>query len=215
MRLNPLKPKATASERTPRSQARPPRAQSPALFAVAVFAVFCSLVAAILLLAGIGNKKTSFETGALRVATSAQSTAAPAGFLGYKWGDPLRAVRTDPFIKVIGPNHEGVTTYSVKRTDSLLGLPVKEEDYWFSHGRFHEGVACIASSQSLKKAKDALVKAFGPPSFASEQVWRWHWPQASVTAQLNADTNIQISIWNDAVRPVSFKTQNRQTLKSR
>jgi hypothetical protein len=210
MRLNPFKPKRPFVGRT-----WPALALSPGQFAVALCAVFSLIVAGILALADVGNTKTSFETGALRPAISMQSASAPAGFLGYKWGDPLRAVRTDPFIKVIGPNHEGVTTYSVKRTDSLLGLPVKEEDYWFSHGRFHEGVACIASSQSLKTAKDALVKAFGPPSFASEQLWRWHWPQASVTAQLNADTNIQVSIWNDAVRPVSFKTQNRQTLKSR
>jgi len=166
-------------------------------------------------LAGIGNTKTRPASGALRVATAAQSTPAPVGFLGYKWGDPLRAVRTKALIEIVGPNHEGVTSYSVNSTDSLFGLPIKEEGYWFSRGRFSEGVAWIARNQSLKAAKDALVKAFGPPTFASEQLWKWHWPNTGVTAQLNADTSIQISIWKDAVHPVSARTQNRNVQKSR
>lgn len=215
MRLNPFKAKATASKRPPGSQPRPARAQSPGLFAVALFALFCSLVGGILLLAGLGNTRTRLATGARRVATSAQSTPAPVGFLGYKWGDPLRAVRTEAFIKIIGPNHEGLTSYSVKSTDSLFGLPVKEEGYWFSHGRFSEGVASVANNQSLNAARDALVKAFGPPSFASQQLWKWQWPRTGVSAQLNADTSIQIHIWNDAVHPVSFKTQNRNVQKLR
>jgi hypothetical protein len=124
-------------------------------------------------------------------------------------------VRAGSSIKIIGPNHEGLTSYSLKSTDSLFGLPVKEEGYWFSHGRFCEGVAWVASNQPLKAAKDALVKAFGPPSFTSEQLWKWHWPQSGVTAQLNADTSIQIHIWNDAVYPISLKTRNRQAQKSR
>jgi len=215
MRLNPVKDKATASKRPPGSQARPPRAQSPGLFAVGLFALFCSLVGGILLLAGLGNTRTRPATGPRRVAAFAQSTPAPVGFLGYKWGDPLRAVRTEALIKLVGPNHEGLTSYSVKSTDSLFGLPVKEEGYWFSSGRFSEGVASIASNQSLKAARDALVKAFGPPSFASDQLWKWHWPNTGVTAQLNADTSIQISIWKDAVHPVSLKTQDRNAQKSR
>jgi hypothetical protein len=212
MRLNPFKPKRAVVGRT-----WPALTLSPGQFAVAVCAVFSLVVAAILALARVGNTKTSLESGALRVAISRQSNPAPAGFIGYKWGDSLPAAHTQALIKILVPNHEGLTTYSVKRTDSLLGLPVKEENYWFSHGRFYKGVAWVASNQSLKAAKAALLKALGPPSFSSEplQLWKWYWPQTGVTAQLKADTSIQISIWSDAVHPVNFKTQNRKAHASR
>jgi hypothetical protein len=212
MRLNPFKPKRAVV-----GQTWPALTLSPAQFAVALCAVFSILVAAILALAGVGKTKTIFESGALRVAISRQSNPAPAGFIGYKWGDSLPAAHTQALIKILVPNHEGLTTYSVKRTDSLLGLPVKEENYWFSHGRFYKGVAWVARSQSLIAAKAALLKALGPPSFSSEplQLWKWYWPQTGVTAQLKADTSIQITIWSDAVHPVHFKTQNRKGHTSR
>ena len=212
MRLNPSKSKRAPVGRTPRVLAL-----SPAQFAVTLCAVFSLVVAAVLALARVGNTKTSFESAALPVASSTRSNPAPAGFISYKWGDSLPTLHTAAFTKILGPNHEGLTTYSVKRTGSLLGLPVKEENYWFSQGRFYEGVAWVASNQSLKAARDALVKVLGPPSFSSErlQLWKWNWPQSGVTAQLKADTSIQINIWNDAVHPANFKAQNRKAHTSR
>jgi hypothetical protein len=219
MRLNRFKSWGPASKSPTKRPivGRTSLARSPGQFAVALCAVFSLLVAAILALARVGNTKTSFESGALRVATFTQSKPAPAGFIGYKWGDPPPAVHTKALVKVLGPNHEGLTAYSVKRTGSLLGLPVKEEGYWFSHGGFFEGVAWVANDQSLKAAKAALRKALGPPSFSSErlQLWKWHWPQTGVTAQLKADTSIQISIWNDAVHPVNLKIPDRKAQRSR
>jgi hypothetical protein len=110
----------------------------------------------------------------------------PTGFRSFKWGAPPRS----GLKKIMGPTDEGLTMYaplSPKKPDPLFDIPVAEEDYSFVHGKFYQGDAYLDGEPNLLKMKNALVQAFGNPSFTNEslKIWKWKWPKKAIEIDLH------------------------------
>jgi hypothetical protein len=109
----------------------------------------------------------------------------PTGFRNFKWGTPPRG----NLKKFSGPTDEGLTMYVPlsKKPDPLFNIPVAEEDFSFVHGKFYQGDAYLDGEPNLLKMKNALVQAFGNPSFTNEnlKIWKWKWPKKSIEIQLS------------------------------
>ena len=120
------------------------------------------------------------------VAVSVAATGEPpTGFRNFKWGTPPRS----SLKKFSGPTDEGLTMYvplSSKKPGPLFDIPVAEEDYSFVHGKFYQGDAYLDGEPNLQRMKNALVQAFGNPSFTNEnlKIWKWKWPKRSIEIQL-------------------------------
>jgi hypothetical protein len=113
----------------------------------------------------------------------------PTGFRNFKWGSPPRGD-----IKKMGDYDDGLAMYvptGAKKLDPLFDLPVAEEDYSFSHGKFYSGDAYFDGESKLQMMKAALMKEFGTPSFANEslRVWKWKWPNSAVEIDLSYQAN--------------------------
>jgi len=108
----------------------------------------------------------------------------PTGFRNFKWGAPPGS----SLKKFSGPTDEGLTMYVPlsKKPEPLFNIPVAEEDYSFVHGKFYQGDAYLDGAPSLQRMKNALVQAFGNPSFTNEnlKIWKWKWPKRSIEIQL-------------------------------
>jgi hypothetical protein len=108
----------------------------------------------------------------------------PTGFRNFKWGASPRSTLK----KFSGPTEEGLTMYVPlsKKSEPLYGIPVAEEDYSFVHGKFYQGDVFLDGEPNLQKMKDALVHAFGNPTFTNEnlKIWKWRWPKQSIEIQL-------------------------------
>ena len=74
-----------------------------------------------------------------------------------------------------------------KKPEPLFDVPVAEEDYSFVHGKFYQGDAYLDGEPNLLKMKNALVQAFGNPSFTNEnlKIWKWKWPKKSIEIDLH------------------------------
>ncbi len=74
-----------------------------------------------------------------------------------------------------------------KKLEPLFNIPVAEEDYSFVHGKFFQGDAYLDGEPNLLKMRNALVQAFGNPSFANEnlKIWKWKWPKKSIEIDLH------------------------------
>jgi hypothetical protein len=110
----------------------------------------------------------------------------PTGFRDFKWG----AAPRNGLKKIMGPTDDGLTMYGLspsKKSGPLFDIPVAEEDYSFVHGKFYQGDAYLDGEENLFKMKSALIKAFGNPSFANEQlrIWRWKWPSRAIEISLH------------------------------
>ena len=109
----------------------------------------------------------------------------PIGYRSFKWGAPPR----NGLKKIMGPTDEGLTMYvplSSKTPGPLFDIHVAEEDYSFVHGKFYQGDAYLEGEPNLQRMKNALVQAFGNPSFTNEnlKIWKWKWPKRSIEIQL-------------------------------
>jgi hypothetical protein len=98
----------------------------------------------------------------------------PSGYRAIKWGSAPR-----PDLKKYNGPTDGLTLY-VPATPPLplFDIPVAEEDYTYSKGKFYSANAYVDGEGNLQKMKAALFKKFGPPSFANESlsIWKWKWP---------------------------------------
>ena len=121
----------------------------------------------------------------VRVTVIEAAGAPPNGFRSFKWG----ASPDGGLKKIAGPT-DGVTMYapaSGKTLPPLFGLPVSEEAYSFSRGKFYSGSAWFDGRENFTKVKAALFKEFGQPAFANENtsVWKWKWPNSKIEVQLS------------------------------
>lgn len=111
---------------------------------------------------------------------------APSEFRTIKWGSkPASGMK-----RLTGPTSDGTSLYapsSGKKSLSLYDVPVAEEAYSYTHGKFYSGSAWLDGQPNLEKMKVALTKQFGPPSFANEQakIWRWKWPVSRIEVTLH------------------------------
>jgi hypothetical protein len=78
-----------------------------------------------------------------------------------------------------------------KKLQPLFELPVTEEAYLFTQGRFYSGIARIAGRANFHNIATALTGALGEPSYPSERpdVLKWTWPRSSIEVELSYDRN--------------------------
>lgn len=116
------------------------------------------------------EKMKSLSTVARAPAVGAQ----PSGYRAIKWG-----TAPQPGLKKFSDLPDGLIMYVPTTTPlPLFEIPVAEEDYTYSHGKFYSADAYVDGESNLQKMKAALVNKFGQPSFANESlsIWRWKWP---------------------------------------
>ena len=86
----------------------------------------------------------------------------------------------------------------------LFGMPVAEEAYQFSKLRFYSGSAWVDGRENFEKAKEALTKLYGPPTFSNRasELFKWQWPGTKVEVQLYYQAKFSrttITFLNDAI----------------
>jgi hypothetical protein len=121
----------------------------------------------------------------LLFAVIAKADGPPSGYRTFKWGAAPGATLK----KMMGPTDEGISMYvplKGKSVGPLFDLPVAEEDYSFSHGKFFQGEAYLDGADMLQKMKTILIEKFGKPTFVNEnlKVWKWKWPVGSIEVDL-------------------------------
>ncbi len=132
---------------------------------LSVFAILCVLIGGVSILDAAGP---------------------PKGFRSLKWGAaPVATLK-----KVTGPTSDGTTMYvpaSGKVLPSLFSLPVAEEAYSFTKGKFFSGSAWLDGRATFEKMKAALMKEYGQPSFSNERLylWKWKWPRSRIEVHLS------------------------------
>jgi hypothetical protein len=114
----------------------------------------------------------------------ANAAEPPTGFRNFKWGAPPSGK-----LKKTASGTGGATIYvpmAGKRLAPLFGLPVTEEAYVFSNGKFYRGMAWLSGKDNFEKSKSFLEKEYGKPSFANESIylWKWKWPGSRVEVHL-------------------------------
>jgi hypothetical protein len=110
----------------------------------------------------------------------------PKGFRTVKWG----AAPTAGLKKFAGPTDDGTSLYILakgKKSQPLFDIPVAEEDYSYTKGKFYAGNAYLDSQPNLERMKAALSKAYGPPTFVNEKlnIWAWEWPRSKIKVSLS------------------------------
>jgi hypothetical protein len=118
---------------------------------------------------------------------SAVSSAAepPKGFRNFKWGSAPNAS-----LKKSSDPTSDISMYvpaSGKTPLPLFDVPVAEEAYSFSKGKFFSGDAWFNGQENFEKVKAALFKAYGQPSFANEEMnlWKWKWAGKQIEVHLS------------------------------
>src|ERR1044071_3411407 len=111
--------------------------------------------------------------------------------------------------RISGPTPDGTSLYvptagGGKAPQPFLGLPVAEEAYSFSHGRFYSGSVWLDGRANFEKAKAELVKAYGQPAFSNPRLdlHKWKWPRSKVEVSLSYQARVQrttITFVNDEV----------------
>ena len=127
----------------------------------------------------------AFVASILSFSAAAALSEPPKGFRNLKWGSaPGSGLK-----KIMGPTSDGTSMYvpaAGKKLEPLFDIPVVEEGYSYSKGKFFSGSSWLSGSANLENMKAALSKVFGPPSFANEQsqIWKWQWPKNKIEIQL-------------------------------
>lgn len=112
--------------------------------------------------------------------THAEQNAPPKGFRNYVWG----VAPSKDLIKVVDAT-DGVTMFvptTSKKPDPLFDIPVAEESFYFSNGKFYQGDAWLDGKYNFDRMIVSLTKRYGPPSVAAPQIsqWKWTWPNSSI-----------------------------------
>src|SRR5437762_6066010 len=121
---------------------------------------------------------------ALTLISFAAWADAPTGFRDVKWGaSPPHS------FKQFADNGGGLTMYRPaggKAPAPLFGIPTVEEAYSFSKSRFYSGSAWLDGRENFQRAKDALTKLYGSPTFSNSasELFKWQWPGPKIEVQL-------------------------------
>ena len=113
---------------------------------------------------------------------------APKGFRDFVWG----AAPTKELKKIPVPSSGDIAVYQPrpgKTLPPLFKVPVAEEAYSFSNGKFFRGNAWVDGKENFEKIKAALVKQYGQASMTDERknFRMWKWPDSSVEVRLAYD----------------------------
>jgi hypothetical protein len=131
----------------------------------------------------------TLTVAAVLIALAASAFAAgeaPKGFRALVWGSKAPQSLT----KVTGPTSDGTSLYAPANNTKLqpiLDLPVAEEAYSFTNGKFYSGTAWLDSRENFEKAKQYLLEAYGKPEFANEslEIYKWKWPGSKIEVHLS------------------------------
>jgi hypothetical protein len=101
---------------------------------------------------------------------------APKGFRDLVWGaSPGKQLKITP--SSLGG---GITLYQPrtgKPLPPLYKVPVAEEAYSFSKGKFFSASAWLDKKENFEKIKAALITTYGQPSVTDERknfrIWKW------------------------------------------
>jgi hypothetical protein len=135
-------------------------------------------------------------------AIGAYAAEPPKGFRSLQWGGtPSGGMRP------VGPAGGELALYvpaSGTSLPPLFGIPVADESYSFSKGKFFSGSAWLDGQENFEKMKAALIKDYGTPSFVNEKlyVWKWKWPGSRIEVDLffqPKDTRTTVTFLNDAI----------------
>jgi hypothetical protein len=179
-------------------------------FVGGAFLVFITLIAVGSLISGISDppkpatpQSKEQVVADSRAAIQQLETNPPDGFRSLKWGSsPNVSVK-----KYSGPTFDGVTMYvpaSDKAPSPMFKVPVAEEAYSFSNGKFYSGSAWFDGRGNFEKVKSVLFATYGPPSFSNEQIqlWKWKWQGTKVEVHLSYQASFSrttVTILNDAI----------------
>jgi len=127
----------------------------------------------------------AFLLSLLSVSVSAARAEPPNGFRNTKWGAPPAG----GLKKLMGPTSDGTSMYVPspgKKLQPFFDIPVAEEAYSYTRGKFYSGSVWLDGQANLAKMKAALSKEYGPPSFVNEQsyLWKWKWPSKKIEVHL-------------------------------
>jgi hypothetical protein len=108
---------------------------------------------------------------------------APSGVTGHNWGS-----RPSSNLKqYMAPTDEGLSVYIPKvPLRPFEGVPVKEADYDFDHGRLYAADVYFSGEANREAIKVALQKDYGSPLEADDGAhsYAWKWPDRNVTIDL-------------------------------
>lgn len=73
------------------------------------------------------------------------------------------------------------------KLEPLFDIPVAEEAFMFSHGRFYSGSVWLDGSDNFEKMRAELTRRFGEPSFIAPRIslWKWKWQDGPIEASLS------------------------------
>jgi hypothetical protein len=115
----------------------------------------------------------------------AGSADTPKGFRHLAWGASAdKHLKKAPTVPA-----GGITVYQPRPGKSLLPLfdvPVAEEAYSFSKGKFFSASAWLDGDENFRRIKAALIGAYGQAAVARERkkLWIWRWPESPVEVRL-------------------------------
>jgi len=110
---------------------------------------------------------------------------APKGFRHLTWG----ASPSQHLKKIPAPPTGGITLYQPrpgKPLPPLFKVPVAEEAYSFSNGKFFGASAWLDRKENFEKITTALIKTYGQASVTDERknLKIWKWPDSPVEVRL-------------------------------
>ncbi len=111
---------------------------------------------------------------------------APNGFRDLTWGaSPGKQLNKEPT-----PYGADITMYRPrpgKPLSPLFKVPVAEEVYSFSKGKFFSASVWLDGKESFEKIKSTLIETYGQPSVTDERrnLRIWKWPDSPVEIRLS------------------------------
>ncbi len=118
----------------------------------------------------------------------ASPAEAPKGFRNLTWG-----ASPDKYLeKTSAPPAGDITLYRPrpgKPLPPLFKVPVAEEAYSFSEGKFFSANAWLDGKENFEKIKAVLIKTYGQASVTDERknLKIWKWPDSPVKVRLTYD----------------------------
>jgi hypothetical protein len=111
---------------------------------------------------------------------------APTGLLGHAWGS-----HPTPDLKPVGdPSEDKIQIFvPVASIAPFDGVPVTSSDFGYDHGQLFFAEVSVTGEANRQALKDALSRAYGPPTLMGDSVnyWKWNWPDAKVSVRVDDD----------------------------
>jgi hypothetical protein len=110
---------------------------------------------------------------------------APKGFRDLAWGaSPGKQLKKTP--STMGSDITLYLPRPGKPLPPLFNLPVAEEAYSFSNGKFFSASAWLDGKENFEKIKAALIETYGQASVTDERrnLRIWKWPDNPVEVRL-------------------------------